>query len=336
MAFSHQPAQAHQSSLGTTRLPSIRDLNFAYDPPSQLPPDPASSPSGPIQQSEHRGPAPSQPQRHEWNRQVPHPPQPSSIQMHRSHLSPVVANNHDHPPRHEPPFGQPGGNLPLSSSQMPPPPPRDSESTQKRPRTNAPAVGVSPRSSSHVSSTPALPRLPLSYLTMEPLRSYSPSCITSFSFYSRMRTLSLPRIHHNPSIRRLPYIVPPPHEQAQHHPAQYPPPSGYPNYPHMPQRGPPPAGYPHQPHHPSQYPPVPSPAAEHWQQHPTVPTQPSTAHGPPAAYSKPVALVPTPVEPRGSHVARPDMEKAKQRQGTIAEVSVPMRTHQQLENVLVI
>src|SRR6266576_1816825 len=83
-------------------------------------------------------------------------------------------------------------------------------------------------------------------------------------------------------------------------------------------------------------PPVPSPAAEHWQQHPTVPTQPSTAHGPPVAYSKPVALVPTPVEPRGSHVARPDMEKAKQRQGTIAEVSVPMRTHQQLENVLVI
>ncbi|KAH9998849.1 hypothetical protein BJV74DRAFT_189292 [Russula compacta] len=119
-----------------------------------------------------------------------------------------------------------------------------------------------------------------------------------------------------------PYIVPPPHEQTQHHPAQYPhPPSGYPNYPpHLTQRGPPPAGYPHQPSHPPQYPPVPPPAAEHWQQHPTVPSQPSTAHAPPVAYSKPVALVPTTVEPRGSHVARPDMEKAKQRQGTIAEL----------------
>ena len=159
MAFSHQSAQAHQSSLSTTRLPSIRDLNFAYDPPSQLPPDPASSPSGPIQPSEHRGPPPNQPQRHEWNRQVPPPPQSSSMQMHRSHLSPVVANNHDHS-RHEPPFGQPGGNLPLSS-QMPPPPPRESESTQKRPRTNAPTVGVSPRSSSHVSRALALSLLPL-------------------------------------------------------------------------------------------------------------------------------------------------------------------------------
>ncbi|KAI9509816.1 hypothetical protein F5148DRAFT_977724 [Russula earlei] len=88
----------------------------------------------------------------------------------------------------------------------------------------------------------------------------------------------------------------------------------------MVQRGPPPPGYPHQPPHPSQYPPVPSPAAEHWQQHPTVPSQPSTTHPPPVAYSKPVALVPTNVEPRGSHVARPDMEKAKQRQGTIAEL----------------
>ena len=204
MAFSHQPAQAHQSSLGTTRLPSIRDLNFAYDPPSQLPPDPASSPSGPIQQSEHRGPAPNQPQRHEWNRQVPHPPQPSSIQMHRSHHSPVIPNNHDHPPRHEPPFGQPGGSLPLSSSQMPPPPPRDSEPTQKRPRNNAPAVGVSPRSS-HVSTPPAIPRLPLSYLTMEPLALTLTVLHTSSSFFfSRMRTLSLPRIHHNPRIPRLP------------------------------------------------------------------------------------------------------------------------------------
>ena len=154
MAFSHQPAQAHQGSLGTTRLPSIRDLNFAYDPPPQLPPDSASSPSGPIQQSDHRtGPAPSQPQRHDWSRPAPPPPsQPSSIHMHRSSQhSPVVVNTHDHP-RHEPPFGQAGG----LSSQMPPPPPRDSESMQKRPRNNATPMGVSPRSS-HVSAVPCCP-----------------------------------------------------------------------------------------------------------------------------------------------------------------------------------
>lgn len=154
MAFSHQPAQPHQSSLGTTRLPSIRDLNFSYDPPPQFPPDPASSPSGPIQQSEHRGAVPNQPQRHEWNRQAPPPPQPSSMQMHRS---PVVVNTHDHS-RHEPPFGQAGSNLPLSS-QMPPPS-RDSDSTQKRPRTGPAPVGVSPRSSSHVSRVPLFILLP--------------------------------------------------------------------------------------------------------------------------------------------------------------------------------
>ena len=203
MAFSHQPAQAHQSSLSTTRLPSIRDLNFAYDPPSQLPPDPASSPSGPIQQSEHRGPAPNQPQRHEWNRQVPPPPQPSSMQMHRSHHSPVVANNHDHP-RHEPPFGQPGGNLPLSS-QMPPPPPRDSESTQKRPRTNAPTVGVSPRSSSHVSRAPPLPLLPLYCLPMRTaVLTLTVSRTSLSSVTSRMPILSLHRISHNPRTHNLP------------------------------------------------------------------------------------------------------------------------------------
>ncbi|KAI9439837.1 hypothetical protein H4582DRAFT_1812257 [Lactarius indigo] len=83
---------------------------------------------------------------------------------------------------------------------------------------------------------------------------------------------------------------------------------------------PPPPGYPHQPPHPSPYPPVPSPATEHWQQHPTVPSQPSPAHAPPVAYSKPVALVPTTVEARGSHVARPDMEKFKLRQGTVTEL----------------
>ncbi|KAI0303660.1 hypothetical protein B0F90DRAFT_1707895 [Multifurca ochricompacta] len=287
MAFSHPPAQAHQSSLGTTRLPSIRDLNFAYDPPPQLPPDPASSPSGPIQQPEHRsGPAPpSQPQRHDWNRQAPPPPQPPSMHMHRSQHSSVVVNSHDHP-RHEPPFGQAGGNLPLSS-QMPPPPPRDSDSTQKRSRTNPNQVGVSPRSSSH-SNYPQPPA------------------------YSS-----------HPPPAASPYMVPPPHEQTQHHPAQYPPPStGYPSYPHhMTQRGPPPAGYPHQPPHPSSYPPVQSPVTEHWQQHPTVPSQPSPAHAPQVAYSKPVALVPTTVEARGSHVARPaDMEKVKQRQGTMAEL----------------
>ena len=160
MAFSHQPPQAHQSSLGTTRLPSIRDLNFAYDPPPQLPPDPASSPSGPIQQSEHRGAAPNQPQRHDWNRQAPPPSQPTSMPMHRSQHAPVVVNTHDQP-RHEPPFGQAGGNLPLSS-QMPPPP-RDSDSTQKRPRTGAP-VGVSPRSSSHVGRVSLLPLLPFFFL----------------------------------------------------------------------------------------------------------------------------------------------------------------------------
>ncbi|KAH9972182.1 hypothetical protein BGW80DRAFT_398963 [Lactifluus volemus] len=287
MAFSHQPAQGHHSSLGTTRLPSIRDLNFSYDPPPQLPPDPAASPSGPIQQSEHRAaPAANQPQRHDWNRQAP-PPQPS-IQIHRSQHSPVVVNSHDHP-RHEPSFSQPGGNLPLSS-QMPPPPPRDSEPTQKRPRTNAQPVGVSPRSSSH-SVYPQPPTYPSQHPSQPPP---APS----------------------------PYMVQPPHEQTPHHPAQYPPPpSGYPNYPpHMTQRGPPPAGYPHQPPHPSQYPHVPSPVAEHWHQHPTVPSQPSTAHPPPVAYSKPVALVPTTVEARASHVARPDMEKAKQRQGTMAEL----------------
>ena len=149
MAFSHQPAQAHQGSLGTTRLPSIRDLNFAYDPPPQQSPDSASSPSGPIQQSDHRaGPAPSQPQRHDWSRTAPPPSQSSSIHVHRNQHPPVVVNSHDHP-RHEPPFGQAGSNVPLSS-QMPPPPPRDSESIQKRPRNNTTPMGVSPRSS-HVS-----------------------------------------------------------------------------------------------------------------------------------------------------------------------------------------
>jgi hypothetical protein len=200
MAFSHQSAQAHQSSLSTTRLPSIRDLNFAYDPPSQLPPDPASSPSGPIQQSEHRGPAPNQPQRHDWNRQVPPPPQSSSMQLHRSHLPPAVANNHDHP-RHEPPFGQPGGNLPLSS-QMPPPPPRDSESTQKRPRTNAPTVGVSPRSSSHVSRALRLPLLPLFPTKGTTALTFTVSYTSLSSIYARMPTLSLRRIFHNTRLRR--------------------------------------------------------------------------------------------------------------------------------------
>ncbi|KAH8990346.1 hypothetical protein EDB92DRAFT_1866066 [Lactarius akahatsu] len=281
MAFSHQPAQAHQGSLGTTRLPSIRDLNFAYDPPPQLPPDSASSPSGPVQQSDHRtGPAPSQPQRHDWSRPAPPPPQPSSIHMHRPQHSPVVVNSHDHP-RHEPPFGQAGGNM---SSQMPPPPPRDSESGQKRPRNSATPMGVSPRSS-HT----AYPQPP-TYPTQPP-----------------------------PATSQ--YMVPPSHEQNQHHPAQYPPPpSGYPNYPpHMASR-PPPPGYPHQHPHPSPYPPVPSPATEHWQQHPTVPSQPSPAHAPQVAYSKPVALVPTTVEARGPHVARPDMEKFKLRQGTVTEL----------------
>lgn len=176
MAFSHQPAQAHQSSLGTTRLPSIRDLNFSYDPPPpQLPPDPASSPSGPIQQSEHRGAPPNQTQRHDWNRQAPPPPQPSSIQMHRSQHSPVVVNTHDHP-RHEPPFGQAGGNLPLSS-QMPPPP-RESDSTQKRPRTGPQQVGVSPRSSSHVSRVPPLHPPSIFLSTKRECRAHtSPSCL---------------------------------------------------------------------------------------------------------------------------------------------------------------
>ncbi len=49
------------------------------------------------------------------------------------------------------------------------------------------------------------------------------------------------------------------------------------------------------------------------------------------AYSKPVALVPTTVEARGSHVARPDMEKFKLRQGTVSEVRATM--HQHLGNV---
>ncbi|KAI0067301.1 hypothetical protein BV25DRAFT_1819632 [Artomyces pyxidatus] len=213
------------------------------------------------------------------------------------HPSPAV-NPHDHSSRIDSSYGQSAIPAHMQQQQQQPgpigagPPPRDLEPAQKRPRSTAAVVGVSPRSSHN------------GYSQHQP--SYA-----------------------SPPTPQSSYLLQPaaPHEPIQHHQGNFAPPQppqAYQNYPpYMAQRPPPPQPqHQHQPPpHGNPYPPPqpPSHSTDHWQpqhpvQHPQQPPQPGVA------YSKPAALVPTAVDSRGMNNARPDMEKVNQRQGTMAEI----------------
>lgn len=153
----HQPPPSYPlppMQQSEFRLPSLKDLNFAYRPPpthsQEQPPSSIGS-----AQAEHSTPLQNHISRHEWSRGTPAPAPSHSIPQHHA---PPTGSVHDHPlpPRQE--SQNYGGMPPPASSANPLTPVRD-EGSQRLgplPRSGPPmksrelTLGALPRTS-HVS-----------------------------------------------------------------------------------------------------------------------------------------------------------------------------------------